>query len=68
MSFAPVYLCWFTKKRKRCDIVSPKYRLQDSSTLHSTASFSGASMADRHVHAQERNMTATHDYAMQLMI
>ena len=68
MSFAPVYLCWFKMKRKRCDIVSPKYRLQECSTLHSTASFSGASMADGHVHAQERNMTATPDCAVQLLI
>ena len=67
MSFGSVYSCWF-KKKKRCDIVSPKYRLQDSSTVHSTASFSRGRMAEEHVHAQERDMTATPDWAMQLMI
>ena len=35
MFFGLVYSCWL-KKRKRCNIVRPKYRLQDSLTLYAS--------------------------------
>ena len=56
----PLYSCWFKKKRKRDDIVSPNYGVQDSSTLHTTPSFSKARMAEEHVHIRARS-GAEHD-------